>query len=509
MSTMDMFSAALLGPFERLEAPGDAPPVDAVTCGCPPTDAVGLERTRYFARQLVGPDDLMQDQRYFRDKHRRHNRLLHGWGVVCGARVMADPDDDCSVIVEPGYVLGPWGDEIVIPHRVRVPLCRQDMHGDAVSPCGGNVDPWCTDVRVDRGDDEPLYLAVRYAECDTRPVRVSGCGCGCDDEECEYSRTRDSYAIRALTELPRSHERLSQLDSLQGLIWGLRCLGDNGRACPPCPEEPWVVLADVRLSGGKVATIDCFAHRRYVASAALFYFQCGARLPLGDDARAAPAQLYDMKSLAASEQEAGPPPATVAVRLGEAWTSMPVAFAVEEGDTVASVLEREGDRELLHPAGGVYTVRELFVASRVDPAARVASRSELLALIEGQTLDVPGLRTVRGTLGELLAHEGSERLDAEHAGAPERAPELPAAQLAAVAGDKRLGRALADITVAELAAADPDELAGRAGKGLRKAQGELLKARAREAVVAAQRITKLAQAWGADDATGGRGRRGR
>ena len=27
---------------------------------------VSLERTRFFPRQLVGPDDLTQDQRYFR-----------------------------------------------------------------------------------------------------------------------------------------------------------------------------------------------------------------------------------------------------------------------------------------------------------------------------------------------------------------------------------------------------------------------------------------------------------
>ena len=37
-----------------------------------------LERTRFFPRQLVTPDDLTQDQIYFRDTHRRHNRMLHG-----------------------------------------------------------------------------------------------------------------------------------------------------------------------------------------------------------------------------------------------------------------------------------------------------------------------------------------------------------------------------------------------------------------------------------------------
>ena len=46
--------------------------------GCNCSDPVGLERTRFFARMLVGPDELTQDQTWVRDKLRRHNRLLHG-----------------------------------------------------------------------------------------------------------------------------------------------------------------------------------------------------------------------------------------------------------------------------------------------------------------------------------------------------------------------------------------------------------------------------------------------
>ena len=59
----------------------------ATPCEAAPTTG-GLERTRFFARQLVTPDDLTQDQIYFREKHRRHNRMLHGWGIVCGACVL-------------------------------------------------------------------------------------------------------------------------------------------------------------------------------------------------------------------------------------------------------------------------------------------------------------------------------------------------------------------------------------------------------------------------------------
>src|SRR5262245_61947406 len=90
------------------------------TTGC--DGAIG-ELPRYYPRQLITPDDLTLEQDYFRDRLRRHNRLLHGWGVVCGAWVCPvstpNPDGTTSVApwqvkVRPGYLLGPDGDEIVV-----------------------------------------------------------------------------------------------------------------------------------------------------------------------------------------------------------------------------------------------------------------------------------------------------------------------------------------------------------------------------------------------------------
>jgi hypothetical protein len=51
-----------------------------VLCG------TALERVRYFPRQLITADDMRAEQEFFLNKMRRHNRFLHGWGVVCAAR---------------------------------------------------------------------------------------------------------------------------------------------------------------------------------------------------------------------------------------------------------------------------------------------------------------------------------------------------------------------------------------------------------------------------------------
>jgi len=65
-------------------------------------DSTIAELPRYYPRQLITPDDLTLEQNYFRDRMRRHNRLLHGWGVACGAIVCPattpNPDGTMSFV---------------------------------------------------------------------------------------------------------------------------------------------------------------------------------------------------------------------------------------------------------------------------------------------------------------------------------------------------------------------------------------------------------------------------
>src|SRR5205823_3343015 len=50
-----------------------------------------LVRTRYFSGELLTAENLSQEQTYFLDRFRRQNRILHGWGVVCGLDVAIVP----------------------------------------------------------------------------------------------------------------------------------------------------------------------------------------------------------------------------------------------------------------------------------------------------------------------------------------------------------------------------------------------------------------------------------
>lgn len=253
---------------------------------CAPAGLASLERTRFFPRQLVTPEDLTQDQIYFRDKARRHNRLLHGWGVVCGVRVKPAADEQrrpvpWKLAIEPGYVLGPYGDEILIDRCVCLDIRTSGIDGTDLDCVDEGADPWCSDVRVERDPKTPLYVAVRYAECKSRPVRSQGAGCGCDDSLCEYSRIRDSYVIAVLDKLPSGHDPMPPSDwwsAIWAAIFG--CTKDRHtkdwvpRPCPLCPEEPWVVLADVTHDADGNLTIRNFPHRRFVLSFSGVYTHC-------------------------------------------------------------------------------------------------------------------------------------------------------------------------------------------------------------------------------------------
>ncbi|MGB9180943.1 MAG: hypothetical protein WCB68_17050 [Pyrinomonadaceae bacterium] len=274
-----------------------------------------LERPRYFPRQMLTQAELTLEQNYFRDRFRRHNRLLHGWGVVCGANICAIPNADNSgpetwqIRITPGYILGPYGDEIVIDCERVVDLRTAGVTGMAGESPVDQVDPWCSQVFVDRREG-PFYIAVKYKEIMTRPVRVQPIGCGCDDTQCEYSRWRDGYEIGILSECPDSHKEM-QADKGQHRGTGKRMSAYQNESdvyayqsppsppiedqkkdeneptiyfedgCPACPSDPWVILGLVQVGpDGAITGIDNCACRRMAPTLALLARACH-RGPIG------------------------------------------------------------------------------------------------------------------------------------------------------------------------------------------------------------------------------------
>ncbi len=84
----------------------------------------GQKRVNYFSGQVLGADDF---RAYFLGKQRRHNLLLHGWGVVHGLEVSRGTSGT-SLVIAPGYALDPQGRELLLPIA-----CELEI-GEAASP---------------------------------------------------------------------------------------------------------------------------------------------------------------------------------------------------------------------------------------------------------------------------------------------------------------------------------------------------------------------------------------
>lgn len=250
-----------------------------------------LLRVKYFPRQLLTADDMQTDQDYLREKQRRHNRFLHGWGSVCGLEVLPAPTDEAPWLVQitEGYALSPYGDEIYVAEPVFLDLALCGP-GAATDPC----DPGLL-RRPSSAEGQQVFVAIKYAECLARPVRAMPAGCACDEEACEYSRIRDSFQLECLTELPPSHQPPSG-PTLCDIIQG-RALP----VCPPCPAEPWIVLAQVNLPASPSTEvtadmIDNFTFRRQVFSTAVLQDQL-IRCCCGDTADLAVAIQRDANTI--------------------------------------------------------------------------------------------------------------------------------------------------------------------------------------------------------------------
>lgn len=191
-------------------------------CGDLPETA----RLRYFHGQPLGALDLRREQSYHRDRARLHNRLLHGWGIVCGLEVQVTArrdTEDCDdptvaeVIVLPGAALDCLGNEIVL---------RYPRPVDVDSLLGEQERKLLTEKPA------TVYLTLCFHETPIDPMRPLLTG-GCDPAPaCEHARILDSYRICAVLERP-----------------------DAGPACEPCCGA----CGDVCL---ELAAIQDFTPRR-------------------------------------------------------------------------------------------------------------------------------------------------------------------------------------------------------------------------------------------------------
>jgi hypothetical protein len=188
-----------------------------------PTLVGALQRPKYEPASYLTAHDLQTEQRYRLQRLRRHNRYLHGWGVVCGLLVV--PANDLyrpwAVQVCPGYAIGPHADEIGVQMPAAVDVC--DYLWRRPHNAAGNL------VRT-------AYVGIRYAEQEAQAVPTQPTGCRCDETSYKPSRIRDSFQVDILWGFPKSDD-----------AEGFDICAPAPTHCPECPLSPYVVLASITL----------------------------------------------------------------------------------------------------------------------------------------------------------------------------------------------------------------------------------------------------------------------
>ncbi|HEY4368786.1 MAG TPA: hypothetical protein VGN07_16245 [Steroidobacteraceae bacterium] len=124
-----------------------------------------LERSRFFTGQLLSAEDLQREQDYFLGRLRRHNRLMHGWGIVSGLHTSVA--GGATVVVEPGLAIDCAGNEIVLATPQQLSIT---------------------------GSESRLYVTICYAEVLTGEVTTTN--------GVQFSRARESAVVEILSTNP-------------------------------------------------------------------------------------------------------------------------------------------------------------------------------------------------------------------------------------------------------------------------------------------------------------------
>lgn len=240
-------------------------------------------RLNYFYGQMLGAADFQAEQAYFREKLKLHNRCLHGYGVVCGLRVVAEPQGEpCEPIgeadraqlerllaetdkeVEAARAAHRSEDELrpLVERRETLRRLLEDAGGGTggggsetptrilvecgvALDCDGNelvvrrdlhVDLWKALTRQERATADTgkltLYVSLCYCEqpvAPSRPVIADACG---SSPDCLYGRTREGVSIHISTTEPDTDERCETC-----------CASCREHAVDDCtPEPPRCVL---------------------------------------------------------------------------------------------------------------------------------------------------------------------------------------------------------------------------------------------------------------------------
>ena len=162
-------------------------------------------RNRYFYGKLLDVYHFELETDYFNQKRWLHNRVILGWGVVCGLDVKIGSQED-TIYVTPGVAIDGWGREIIVPEDSHPISLLPGSHGRpqrSQTHAGENEQAQESSQQQENNTKQKspspnhefdVHVVLCYHECESDPVPVRAGDCETADP-CAPGAVREQYAI--------------------------------------------------------------------------------------------------------------------------------------------------------------------------------------------------------------------------------------------------------------------------------------------------------------------------
>jgi hypothetical protein len=205
-------------------------------------------RNRYHFGQLLGVEQFVLETDYFNHKRWLLNRLVSGYGVVCGLDVKPGQSPN-EIVVTPGVAIDKWGREIIVVNDTQ-PIAipgTQIERGAEIQHDRQQQQQYQKKGSEDRAHAW-VQVVICYRECESDPVPVMAGDChAC--EPCAPSTIREVYSVEfrpGPAPWPACDCRIPEALGGGGIDHAVlaRWVTYN---CPEVAEDPCIPLANIRI----------------------------------------------------------------------------------------------------------------------------------------------------------------------------------------------------------------------------------------------------------------------
>jgi hypothetical protein len=166
------------------------------------------KRVRHFAGLVLGPEEFQQDQLYFMERDRLHQRALHGYGTVLGlgVQVRDNASGRPEVLVDPGMAVTPRGESVCVPLAQCADLdAWLAVHAGELSG-GPTGSPPASPPLGSPPSQATVWVVLCARECETDVVPVLGDPCRTAEDATAPSRIKDDFELKLATAPPEHLE---------------------------------------------------------------------------------------------------------------------------------------------------------------------------------------------------------------------------------------------------------------------------------------------------------------